>query len=303
MRKVNCKPYALEGMIIAQVGAAVWYKEKVGRLSFKELTHWGRAMMFREDWKCKPGSLGAYLMETRATLGTQTGYLYQVSWDAQNENCAKLLTEDQWGGCTRNPGLNPETKGDLIEWVLVFTSIGFFYPLIYDIWGKQKALQAMKHISQEAKRYYFQRGEVAVVLRNIGSLTDDEEMETARPLQGLIAMLDARDAREEAEQRADAGTTATTAAGTRRGNATDTPPTPGPHKAGTATTASTEDHQTGTSHAGPGANPFAHQPEKQRNTVAWGERTRTSPRTGAERERRAQHSPRRTQCKTPSRTQ
>lgn len=81
--------------------------------------------MSKEDWDCNPGSLGAYLMEVRATVGAETGYLYQVSWDAQTESYAKLLTDHEWDGVTGKPEHNSDTKGDMVEWVLAFFNLVF----------------------------------------------------------------------------------------------------------------------------------------------------------------------------------
>lgn len=125
-----------------------------------------------EVWDSNPGSLGAYLNERRATIGAEVGYLYQVGWDAGNETYAKLLTEDEWNGCTGNPDMDFETKGDLVEWVVSFANIVPFCPGLYQDRGM--------------KRIYFQHGEVAIILRRTGSLTDEEEETgTARPLRTL----------------------------------------------------------------------------------------------------------------------
>lgn len=95
------------------------------------------------------------------------------------------------------------------------------------------------------------------VLRNSGSLTDDEEeTEATRPLRALIGVVQEREAKEEAEQQADAVTTATTAAGHRWGDTTDTPPTPGPGCTARATTKREEAAQTGHDRAVTEDNPF-----------------------------------------------
>lgn len=138
--------------------------------------------MFKEDWDCNPGSLGAYLMDVRVTIGAETGYLYHASWNVQIDNYAKLLTDYEWEGCTGNPEINSETKGDMIEWVLAFSSWGPYYPRMYDKWDMHLTFRVMKHISQEAKRIYFLRCNLAIILRTSGGLTDDEdEIETIAP--------------------------------------------------------------------------------------------------------------------------
>lgn len=46
-----------------------------------------------------------------------------------------MLTEEDWDGATGTLGMNAETKGDLIEWILSFS-----HPVIYNTWGKRNAL-------------------------------------------------------------------------------------------------------------------------------------------------------------------
>lgn len=197
-------------------------------------------------------------MEIRATAGTATGFLCQVSWDAQNRSYARLLTEHDWEGCTGNPELNVETKGDLAEWALAFSSLGPFYTRLYDKWGMHHIFRDMTHTSQTAKRIYFQHGDVAIILRNAGTLSDDEEeLETTRPLLALMEADAGRDERRTTATASDnnpwAAMSTTTATGTRWGDAGTTPPTPGSTGAEPATTRPAED----TRQAGSRHQPFA----------------------------------------------
>lgn len=91
--KANCPEKPLEGPLITQVGARELKKGQSGAITSSHTqTHWGRAIIFREDWDSKPGRLGAFWVDIRAMIAADTGHLYQVSWDAQNErampNCS-----------------------------------------------------------------------------------------------------------------------------------------------------------------------------------------------------------------------
>lgn len=95
-------------------GAAVQYKETIGRHAAKEITYWGHVTIFRDDWSRDVGSVGAYMPEVKVQVASETGYLYRIASDVGNWTYAHIIDDHQWAGITGNPDLNDETKRDLL---------------------------------------------------------------------------------------------------------------------------------------------------------------------------------------------
>lgn len=65
----NCPDRALTRNPPVFVVAAVSYKEAIGKTDSTAVTHWGHAVLFREDWHRNLGSMGAHIQEIPVQAG------------------------------------------------------------------------------------------------------------------------------------------------------------------------------------------------------------------------------------------